>query len=223
MISSYTTLLDKRYNHLFDDTAGEFFLYITDGVKRMEAMLTDLLSYSRVNSQQKPAQPVKTGDIMEIVAATLRAKVEEAGGEIRFDPSRLPVVSSNRTHMTQLFQNLVSNALKFMGDKKPCVTVDCKVNDKERKYLFSVNDNGIGISPENIDKIFEMFRRLHTRDEYEGTGIGLATVKKIIERHGGEIWVESEVNVGSTFFFTIPFPEPATESDSQPTKESIMA
>ncbi|MEM8908293.1 MAG: tetratricopeptide repeat protein [Bacteroidota bacterium] len=221
MISSYTTLLGKRYNHLFDDTANEFFLYVTDGVKRMETMLTDLLSYSRVNSQQKPAQPVKTGDIMEIVAATLRAKVEEAGGEIRFDPARLPVILSNRTHMTQLFQNLVSNALKFMGDKKPCVTVDCvPVGDV---YQFSVNDNGIGISPENIEKIFEMFRRLHTRDEYEGTGIGLATCKKIVERHGGKIWVESEVGVGSTFFFSIPNPDAVSATSSKATQEPAMA
>lgn len=221
MISSYTTLLDKRYNHLFDETASEFFLYITDGVYRMETMLTDLLSYSRVNSQQKPAQPVKTGDIMEIVAATLRAKVEEAGGEIRFEPARLPIILSNRTNMTQLFQNLVSNALKFMGDKKPCVEVDCIQQDNF--YRFSVKDNGIGISPDNIDKIFEMFRRLHTRDEYEGTGIGLATVKKIIERHGGKIWVESEVNVGSTFYFTIPVPEAVGQSDQKAVKEPEMA
>jgi len=222
MISSYTTLLDKRYKHLFDDTASEFFLYITDGVKRMETMLTDLLSYSRVNSQQKPAQPVKTGNVMEIVAATLRAKVEEAGGEIRFDPEKLPVVLSNRTHMTQLFQNLVSNALKFMGDKKPLVEVDCVARGEE-DYLFSVKDNGIGISPDNIEKIFEMFRRLHTKEEYEGTGIGLATVKKIIERSGGTIWVESEVGLGSTFFFTMPNPEKVAKANEETVKEPVMA
>ncbi|MEM9819942.1 MAG: tetratricopeptide repeat protein [Bacteroidota bacterium] len=221
MISSYTTLLDKRYKHLFDDTASEFFLYITDGVKRMETMLTDLLSYSRVNSQQKPAQPVKTGDVMEIVAATLRAKVAEAGGEIRFEPARLPIVMSNRTHMTQLFQNLVSNALKFMGGKKPLVEVDCVPQGDD--YLFSVKDNGIGISPDNIDKIFEMFRRLHTKEEYEGTGIGLATVKKIIERCGGKIWVESEVGVGSTFFFTMPNPEKVAADQEASSKEPAMA
>jgi len=202
MISSYTTLLKKRYSSLFDENATEFFEYVTDGVKRMEIMLDDLLSYSRVNSTEQPKKPINTLHILQIVEVNLRNKIETAGGELIFKEDQFPIVQSNRTHMTQLFQNLVSNGFKFQGENKPTVTVACHSTDKE--YVFSVKDNGIGISAENKEKIFEMFRRLHTRDEYEGTGIGLATCKKIVERHNGQIWVESEPNDGCTFFFTIP-------------------
>ncbi len=213
MISSYTSLLNKRYSHLFDETAEEFFEFITDGARRMEGMLDDLLSYSRVNSQDQPKKPINTLHIMQIVEVNLRNKVEAAGGELRFKEEQFPTIMSNRTHMTQLFQNLVSNGLKFTGDKKPIVTVACYL--KEDNYVFSVKDNGIGISPKNKEKIFEMFSRLHTRDEYEGTGIGLATCKKIVERLGGQIWVESEVNEGCTFFFSVPNKTPETSASAK--------
>ena len=221
MISSYTTLLKKRYSSLFDENATEFFEYVTDGVRRMEIMLDDLLSYSRVNSTEQPKKAINTLHILQIVEVNLRNKIETASGELRFNEEQFPIIQSNRTHMTQLFQNLVSNGFKFQGENKPIVTVSCHSTEKE--YVFSVKDNGIGISAENKEKIFEMFRRLHTRDEYEGTGIGLATCKKIVERHNGQIWVESEPGQGCTFFFTIPHESASTPTPTNQSEPNVAA
>ncbi len=210
MISSYTTLLKKRYNDLYDESGKEFMHYIVDATDRMENMLTDLLSYSRIGTQRDTRDWVDMEGIMIIVEANLRARLQESNAQLIFKAKDLPAVKANRTHMVQLLQNLVSNAVKFKGEREPIVEVDCTYDNE--LFTFSVKDNGIGITEENLKKVFDMFRRLHTHDEYEGTGIGLATCKKIVAKHGGDIWVESVYGEGSTFFFTIPCPIEAPET-----------
>jgi len=204
MIKSYTDLLERRYRELFDKNAREFMFFITDAVGRMDTLLVDLLSFSRAGTQTPSFEPVATSNIVEIVAATLKLKIEEEKAKLIFQPEDLPEIMGCKSQMIQLFQNLISNALKFQGDKKPEVSVGCRKNGKN--YIFNISDNGIGIAPENKEKIFEVFRRLHTREEFEGTGIGLATCKRIVQKHGGDIWVESELGQGCTFYFTIPYP-----------------
>ncbi|RMG85080.1 MAG: GHKL domain-containing protein [Bacteroidetes bacterium] len=205
MIGSYTSLLKRRYVSHLDETANEFMDFVVDGVKRMENLLNDLLTYSRVNSRELELEKVNTEMTLSVVLNTLRQTIEEQNAEVRVNFKNLPEVRASKTHLNQLFQNLISNALKFKGQNPPVVEVDCRREGNE--YIFWVKDNGIGISAENLEKIFEMFRRLHSKQAYEGSGIGLATCKKIVEKHGGRIWVESEVGKGSTFYFTIPIPE----------------
>ena len=219
MISSYTTLLKRRYNDLYDDSGKEFMHYIVDATARMETMLTDLLSYSRVGTQNDKKDWVDMEDIMIIVEANLRARLQENNAQLIFKAKDLPAVKANRTHMVQLLQNLVSNAVKFKGERDPIVEVDCTYDNQ--LFTFSVKDNGIGITEENLKKVFDMFRRLHTRDEYEGTGIGLATCKKIVAKHGGDIWVDSTYGEGCTFFFTIPCPVEAPKSIKKETAVEV--
>ena len=202
MINSYTNLLERRYNDLFDESGKEFMHYVTDAVGRMEKLLDDLLDFSRAGSKSAPATFVSVQDVMVIVKSNLRHKLETLEGNLVVKNKNLPSVKAHRTQLIQLLQNLISNGLKFKGERNPMVTIDCQKKDKE--YVFSVKDNGIGISKENLSKVFEMFRRLHTRDEYEGTGIGLATCKRIVNTWGGDIWVESVEGEGSTFFFSVP-------------------
>lgn len=202
MIGAYTSLLKRRYISKLDDQAQEFMHYIVDGAHRMDTMLTDLLSYSRANSQALNKTPINLQDVMVIVSNNLRASLYEKEAQLDIDYEKLPIIKGSQTHLIQLFQNLISNSIKFTGDKKPLVKVSCVPRDEE--FVISIQDNGIGIDTKNQETIFEMFRRLHTREEYEGTGIGLATCKKIVERHGGEIWVDSVMGEGSTFYFSLP-------------------
>ena len=209
MIGSYTSLLQRRYSKHFDETAEEFMGYIVDAVGRMEMLLTDLLTYSRLNTQDVAHNWIETADVVDVTLANLRLKIQEQDVNIIYNPDRMPRVNAARTQMIQLFQNLISNAIKFTDKNNPEVEIDCDhVGDD---FVFMIRDNGIGISKENLSKIFEMFRRLHSRQEYEGSGIGLSTVKKIVEKHHGRIWVESEEGVGSKFFFTIPVMEEETQ------------
>lgn len=203
MVKSYTDLLKRRYNNLFDEDANEFMFFIADGVKRMESLVNDLLMYSRVGRKELELEAVSTQAVVASIANTLQPNVQEKSAKLEIHYDRLPQVQGNKTQISQLFLNLMSNALKFQANGNPTVTIDCKKNGKY--YIFKVQDNGIGISPENHEKIFEMFRRLHTRTEFDGTGIGLATCKKIVDNHGGKIWVESEEGSGSSFFFTLPY------------------
>ena len=216
MVSSYTTLIKKRYHDQLDETGQEFMHFVIDGVDRMKVMLDDLLSYSRVGTQDDTKTWVDMGDIMVIVNANLTPRLRDQNAKLIIKEKNLPAIKANNTQMIQLLQNLVSNGIKFRTERDPVVTVDCKYDDN--KYIFSVADNGIGISEENKKKVFEMFKRLHTRDEYEGTGIGLATCKKIVSKHSGEIWVESVYGEGSTFFFSIPCPIDQPNSPHQPKK-----
>lgn len=202
MINSYTNLLQRRYMASFDESGKEFMNYITDAVGRMETLLDDLLDFSRAGTQPAPTNYVSTQDVMVMVEANLRHRLESLNATLIVKNDNLPSIKAHRTQMIQLLQNLVSNGMKFKGDKDPIVEVDCTKNDN--RFVFSVKDNGIGISKENLEKVFEMFRRLHTREEYEGTGIGLATCKRIVTTWGGDIWVESEEGNGCVFFFSVP-------------------
>ena len=202
MINAYTNILNKRYNQLFDENAQEFMGYIIDAVSRMEGLLNGLLDYSRVSTAQEQKKIISTRDIVDLVQGNLKFPILQNEATINVDYDQLPRIAGNQTQMVQLFQNLISNAIKFKGDRKPVIDVKC--TRQKNFHLFTISDNGIGIKEEYREKIFEMFRRLHTKEEYEGTGIGLATCKKIVDRHGGRLWVESEEGEGSTFFFTLP-------------------
>lgn len=201
MIGAYTSLLDRRYAKKLDEGAKEFMGFITEATARMNSLLDDLLSYSKVGTQQLQKEWVKMDEIVEVALANLQLEVKQK--QVKIHTAKLPEVKVSRTQMGQLYQNLISNAIKFSNKQQPEIWID--VQKKGKSYNFSVKDNGIGIALEHQERIFEMFSRLHTRQEYEGTGIGLATCKKIVEQHGGEIWVESQQNLGSTFHFTIPY------------------
>jgi light-regulated signal transduction histidine kinase (bacteriophytochrome) len=205
MVASYTQLLARRYRDKLDDDAREFIDYAVDGVQRMQGLISDLLAYSRVGS--RGGTLVRT-DLQAVLARTLdvlRTAIEESGAQVTYDP--LPTVAADPVQMGQVLQNLVGNALKFRGPEPPRVHVGARREGGE--WIISVRDNGIGIEPQYVQRIFVIFQRLHTRAEYEGTGIGLAICKKIVERHGGRIWVESTPGGGSTFSFTLPAGEPA--------------
>ena len=200
MVSSYVQLLSKRYKGKLDSDADDFIGFAADGASRMHTLIRDLLKYSRVGTRGKPPTPVDCEDALNHALANLKLAIEDSGAVVTHDP--LPTVAADSSQLVELFQNLIGNAIKFKGEGH--VRVHVAVEPKEDKWLFSVADNGIGISPEYFDRIFVIFQRLHGREEYEGTGIGLAVCKKIVERHGGRMWVESEIGRGSTFYFTIP-------------------
>ncbi len=202
MINSYTKLLNRKYTETFDAPAKEFMHFITDAAVRMDRMLTDLLDYSRVQNKGEKSQWVDSKELVAIALDNLKFKIEKRKVKINYKKSDLPKIYCNKTAMIQLFQNLIGNAVKFTNEKNPVVVIKCESRDGQP--YFSIKDNGIGIKKEDQAKIFEMFQRLHTQQEFEGTGIGLATCKKIVERHQGEIWVNSKTGEGSTFFFTIP-------------------
>jgi PAS domain S-box-containing protein len=200
MVSSYTQLLARRYRDQLDADADEFIAYAVDGANRMQILINDLLQYSRVGTRGKVLAPTDTGGVFEAACANLRRAIEEIGAEVT--SGELPVVMGDDVQLVQLFQNLIGNAIKFRGEEPPKVYVAAERRGGE--WLFSVSDNGIGLEPEFRERIFVIFQRLHGRTEYDGTGIGLAVCKKIVERHGGKIWVESELGEGSTFYFTLP-------------------
>ena len=199
MVASYTQLLARRYRGQLDDTADEFIDYAVDGANRMQILINDLLAYSRVGTRGRPLAPTEAGDVFEAAKANLRVAIEESGAEVASDP--LPAVMGDQTQLLQLFQNLIGNAIKFRGEETPRVHVGAEPRDG--RWLFSVRDNGIGVEEQYLERIFVIFQRLHGRTEYSGTGIGLAVCKKIVERHGGKIWVKSEPGEGSTFYFTL--------------------
>ncbi len=201
MISSYLQLIERRYKEKLDSEAIEFIDYAVSGAKRMQILINDLLAYSRVNTQQKAMKDANLNSILEIVLHTLKAKIIDTAAVIEVD--KLPIVTIDGPQFIRLFQNLIENALKFRkADLSPIIHIFA--NDKGNHWEFGVKDNGIGIDPEFAEKIFVIFQRLHTRQEYPGTGIGLAVCKKIVERHNGTIWIESKEGEGTTFFFTLP-------------------
>ena len=199
-IASFTQLLKRRYKHELDEDADEFIDYVVDGADRMQIMIKALLDYSRVNTINKEFKPSNFNEILDQTFNSLKIAIDESNATITMDP--LPTIEVDDKQMFQLFQNLISNAIKFRKSHEDMkIHISCK--KVSTNYIFSVSDNGIGIESQFKDRIFEVFQRLHTRDEYSGTGIGLAICKKIVERHGGQIWVESELGNGSTFYFTI--------------------
>jgi light-regulated signal transduction histidine kinase (bacteriophytochrome) len=200
MVASYTQLLEKRYKGSLDADADEFIAYAVDGAKRMQNLILGLLSYSRVGTRGKPFEPTECESVFKQVLDNLKVTIDESGAGVTHDP--LPRVMADETQLIQLFQNLLANAIKFRGEDQPRIHVSAKEDSNE--CLFSVSDNGIGINPGYFDRIFVIFQRLHGREEYPGTGIGLSVCKRIVERHGGRIWVESQPGEGSTFHFAIP-------------------
>lgn len=200
MVASYLQLLEKRYKDQLDDDAKEFINFAVDGATRMKALINDLLAYSRVGTHGKLFEPVDCEQALSRTLTNLEAYIRESAAVITHDP--MPEIIADDAQIIQLFQNLLSNAIKFRGENPPQVHIG--VERRGQDWQFSVRDNGIGIEPEFADRIFVLFQRLHTIDEYEGTGIGLAICKKVVERHGGRIWVESQPGNGTTFYFTIP-------------------
>ncbi|MGP8188632.1 MAG: ATP-binding protein [Methanobacterium sp.] len=200
MVSSFTQLLEKQYKDKLDEHALDYINYAVDGAKRMQLLINDLLSYSRVNSKGGKFEEVDLEKVLDETLSNLELTIEENQAFITRES--LPKINANYRQMIQLFQNLIGNALKYRSKETPQIQISTQKEDKQ--WIFSVEDNGIGIDPKYADRIFMIFKRLHTNEEYEGTGIGLAITKRIIERHGGNIWVESETGKGSTFYFTIP-------------------
>ncbi len=199
MITSFLQLLERRYTDQLDDDANEFIGYAVDGAKRLDAMINDILIYSRVTNKERNLTLVDFNKVVKQVYVNLINSIEETNAEITYD--FLPSLVTDEQLMIQLFQNLIGNSIKYRSQKPPKIHITA--NKEGNKYLFSIKDNGIGISPDHLKRIFTIFKRLHTHEEYEGTGIGLAIAQKIVDQQGGEIWVESEPNKGSTFYFTI--------------------
>ncbi len=203
MVSSYTQLLAKRYKGKLDANADEFIGYAVDGATRMQKLINDLLALSRIGTQAKPSEPVETGLVLKRVLGDLQQGIEAAGATV-VQPETMPTVSADGTQIAQLFQNLIGNAIKFRGTEAPQVKISVEPENDAPLWRFSFRDNGIGIDPQYFDRIFVIFQRLHSKERYAGTGIGLAICKKIVERHGGQLWVESHPGEGANFLFTLP-------------------
>jgi PAS domain S-box-containing protein len=199
MVISYLTLLEKRHKDQLDPEAEEFVQTAIEGGKRMKLLIDDLLQYSRVDTVGKVFESVEMNDLVERTLLMLKGPIEESKAIITVDP--LPTVFADGSQITRVMQNLIVNAIKFHSPARPEVHISASTGPGE--WIFSVKDNGIGMDVKYADKIFQMFQRLHIKDEYPGSGVGLAIAKKIVERHGGRIWVESEEGKGATFFFTI--------------------
>jgi len=201
MVSNFTQLLGKRYRGKLDPEADEFIAFAVDGAARMHTLIQDLLDYSRVGRNGKSFAPADTNEILAAAMANLAVAIRESGAIITHDS--LPTVRGDRAQLIRLFQNLVDNAIKFRSREAPHIHVSAAAREWGAGWVFSVRDNGIGINPQYAERIFIIFQRLHTRAEYPGTGIGLAVCKKIVERHEGRIWLESDLGKGSVFYFTL--------------------
>ena len=200
MISSYLQLLARRYRGRLDADADDFIAYAVGGAKRMQTLINDLLAYSRVGRPGRPFETLDCQAALDQALHNLQAAIEEAGAVITHDP--LPGLKADGSQLIHLFQNLIDNAIKFRGGAPPCIHISAA--QRGGRWTFAVSDNGIGIGPEYAGRIFKIFQRLHTSEAYPGTGIGLAICQKIVERHGGRIWVESRPGQGATFRFTLP-------------------
>jgi light-regulated signal transduction histidine kinase (bacteriophytochrome) len=213
-LGGFAEILREKYEDKLDAKAQTLISRIINGSLRMENLIKDLLAYAKVNSAEKSFRPVSCNAVLALAISNLRRTIGESGAVITSDD--LPSVEGEETQLIQLFQNLIGNAIKYRKDQPPQVHVsarslgDADVNSRDKLahsgtgWLFSVSDNGIGIDPAYYERIFQIFYRLHQGDQYPGTGIGLAVCKKIVERHGGRIWVESELDRGATFFFILP-------------------
>jgi light-regulated signal transduction histidine kinase (bacteriophytochrome) len=200
MVSSYVQLLERRYGDQLDSDAHEFIEFAVDGVNRMQRLIDDLLAYSRVGTSEYRLERVDLAALVEDTLKGMRATVSESGAVVTQEG--LPTVAGDPGQLRQLFQNLISNGIKFVDDGPPRIHVSAK--REGRDWLFAVADNGIGIDPSHAERIFAVFKRLHGRDAYPGSGIGLSICKRIVERHHGRIWVEQNEGGGSRFCFTIP-------------------
>jgi PAS domain S-box-containing protein len=199
-IESFAKLLSRRYKDKLDSKADEFISYIVAGVQRLQMLIKDLLEYSQIETKAKNIKPTDCSLIVKEAMNNLKTAIDESNALVIYN--KLPTIMSDPQQLISLFQNLIDNAIKFRSNKSPRVQISAE--RKENEWLFSIRDNGIGIDPKNFEKLFVMFQRLHGSADYPGTGIGLSICKKIVERHGGRIWLESETAKGSTFYFTIP-------------------
>ena len=200
MVASYVQLLEREYKGRLGEEADEFIGFAVDGAKRMQALIQDLLTYSRVGRGEAPTEPIDLDSAFDRAMENLHAAIEEAGATVSAE--ELPTVVADPSQMTQLLQNLIGNALKFHGENPVEVRIGAERHNGE--WTLGVRDNGIGIDPKHADRIFAIFQRLHTREEYPGTGIGLALCRKIVEYHGGRIWLGDAGAKGSTFQFPLP-------------------
>ncbi|MEO5669560.1 MAG: ATP-binding protein, partial [Ramlibacter sp.] len=200
MMSSYAELLKRRYGDKLGQDADEFIGFIVDGARRMKRLIDDLLLYSRTGREPAIVSGLPLDVVVDDALMNLHAAIEESGATISREP--LPRIAGDRVGLVQLFQNLLGNAIKFRGDAPPRLSIGVQATEAE--WTISVADNGIGIAPEYFERIFLLFQRLHSQTQYEGTGIGLSICKRIVERHGGRIWVESPPGGGSVFKFTVP-------------------
>jgi len=202
-VASFCQLLEQRYKGQLDERADQYIDFAVDGAKRMQQLINDLLAFSRVGGTAGDFVPVALGETVDHALGNLESSLAEA--EATVDAGELPVVRGDASLLTLVFQNLIGNAIKFRSDAAPTVRIDAERDDDE--WLISCSDNGIGIGPEYADRVFVIFQRLHAKDEYAGTGIGLAMCRKIVEHHGGRIWLDSDAGPGTTFRFTLPVSE----------------
>ena len=200
MITSYLNLLERRCRGRLDEDGEEFLRYAVNGAERMKRLIRDFLAVSRISTQALIREPSDSGEIVANALQNLSAAIEESGTLVQLDP--LPSIPADPGLLAQVFQNLIANAIKFHGDRPPEIRISAREQGSD--WIFTVSDNGIGIESRHADRIFRIFERLHESTEYSGSGIGLAICKKIVERHGGRIWFESEPGVGTVFHFTIP-------------------
>jgi light-regulated signal transduction histidine kinase (bacteriophytochrome) len=199
-VAGMVELLQQRYQGQLDARADEYIHHAVDASNRMQKLINDLLDFSRVDRKGQPFEPTQVDMLLQTALTNLRAAITESQAHITYDP--MPVVNADGRQLAQVFQNLVGNAIKFRSERP--LEIHIGVEKIENGWKFAVQDNGIGIDPQYFERVFLLFQRLHTRRKYPGTGIGLALCKKIIERHGGKIWIESTLNQGATFFFTLP-------------------
>ncbi len=200
MVSSYMQLLENRYKDKLDADASEFIGYAVDGAERMQRLIQDLLAFSRVGTKGKVPEPVASQDSLNTALKNLQVRIEETKAKITHD--EMPQILADKNQLTQVFQNLLGNAMKFTGDKP--ADIEIRVKELDSFVQFTVRDHGIGFDPKHAERIFVLFQRLNSREVYEGTGIGLAICKKIVERHGGRIWAEAQIGKGASFHFTFP-------------------
>ena len=199
MVASYTQLLAERYQQKLDEKAQKYIFYAVDGATRMQGLIQDLLAYSRVTTRGGSMKPMDSREALDAALSNLQVAVADSGAVITHEG--LPKVCADKTQLTQLFQNLISNAIKFKGDDPPKIHISAQ--KKDLLWEFRVEDNGIGIESGYEEKVFIIFQRLHTRREYPGSGIGLSLCKRIVQRHGGKIWFESEPGNSTVFYFTL--------------------
>ncbi len=200
MVASFAQLFARRYQGTLDERGEKYLGYVVDGAYRMQQLIDDLLKYSRVGTRGQSLVPVNCNQVVTQALLHLQVSLDETGAQVKTE--NLPTLRADETQLLQLFQNLIGNAIKFRGEAAPQVRIWAqRAGDA---WQFGVADNGIGIDPQFAERIFVIFQRLHSREEYPGTGIGLAVCKKIVQRHGGRIWFESAPAKGATFFFTIP-------------------
>ncbi len=200
MVASYLQLLERRYKDQLDADASQFIAFAVEGIRRMYTLINDLLEYSQIEARGRVFKPTDCSVVVSRVVEVLRPEIEQAGATVSHNG--LPVVTGDAAQLTEIFEQLINNAIKFRGERPPIVQIWAE--RKKDEWLFAVRDNGVGIALQYMQRVFIIFQRLHVREQYPGNGIGLAICKKIVERHAGQIWVESTLGQGSTFYFTLP-------------------